>query len=211
MGWAGLGAWPRVLNRPEKWAEQSISNHYAFEVMYFRQIANPQMKMARLKSGDLQPLCKMPSPSSFFFPEFFSRHSFPRGQSIPRQTARRRLPFTNSRAKQSRSTDLELCSSSFPFAVPISRSVSSRLPYQFVVCWPSVHRRTGSPLGSSTDLHQVLSRAASSYCALLRPNAHAKLAKEDARCFSYRAKWWRREGKPREGKKKAREVEPRIP
>ena len=148
--------------------------------------------MARLRSGDLQPLCKMPSPSSFFPRNFISRHSFPRGQSIPRQTAHRRLPFTNSRAKQPRSTDRELRSSSFSFAVPISRSVSSRSPYQFVVCWPSVRRRTGSPLGSSTDLHR-------------------ELAKEDVRCFSYRAKWWRREGKPREGKKKAREVEPRIP
>jgi len=118
------------------------------------------MKMARLKSVDLQPLCKMPSPSSFFSGHFVSRHSFPRGQSIPRQTARRRLPFTNFRAKQPRSTDRELRSSSFPFAVPIAlpifRSVSSRSPYQFVVCWPSVRRRTGSPLGSSTDLHHVL-------------------------------------------------------
>jgi len=95
----------------------------------------------------------------FFSENFVSRHSFPRGQSIPRQTARRRLPFTNSRAKQPRSTDCELRSSSFPFAVPIavpiSRSVSSRSPYQFVVCWPSVCRRIGSPLGSSIDLHQV--------------------------------------------------------
>ena len=114
------------------------------------------MKMARLKSDDLQLLCKMPNPSSFFSENFVSRHSFPRGQSIPRQTARRRLPFTNSRAKQPRSTDRELRSSSFPFAITISRSVSSRSPYQFVVCWPSVRRRTGSPLGSSTDLHQVL-------------------------------------------------------
>jgi len=40
-----------------------------------------------------------------FFPEnFVSRHSFPRGQSIPRQTARHR----------------ELRTSSFPFAVPIA-------------------------------------------------------------------------------------------
>ena len=31
------------------------------------------MKMARLKSGDLQPLCKMPSPSSFFFLEILFR------------------------------------------------------------------------------------------------------------------------------------------
>ena len=92
-----------------------------------------------------------------FFPgNFVSRHSFMRGQSIPRQTARRRLPFTNSRAKQPRSTDRELRSSSFPLAIPISRSVSSCSPYQFVACWPSVRRRTGSPLGSSTDLHQVL-------------------------------------------------------
>ena len=66
------------------------------------------------------------------------------------------LPSSNSRAKQPRNTDRELRSSSFPFAVPISRSVSSRSPYQFVVCWPSVRHRTGSPLGSSTDLHQVL-------------------------------------------------------
>ena len=29
--------------------------------------------MARLKSGDLQPLCKMPSPSSFFFLEILFR------------------------------------------------------------------------------------------------------------------------------------------
>ena len=72
--------------------------------MHFRQIANPQMKMARLKSGDLQPLCKMRSPSSFFPGNFVSRHSFLRGQSIPRQTTRRR----------------ELRSSSFPFAVPIA-------------------------------------------------------------------------------------------
>jgi hypothetical protein len=57
----------------------------------------------------------------------------------------------------------------------------------------------------------ILSLAASSYCALLRPNARAKLANEDARCFSYRAKWWQHEGKPREEKKKAREVEPKIP
>ncbi|OQU89846.1 hypothetical protein SORBI_3002G282150 [Sorghum bicolor] len=102
----------------------------------------------------------MPSSSSFFSGNFVSRHSFPRGQSIPRQTARRRLPFTNSSAKQPRSTDRELRSLSFPFAVPnvvpTSRSVSSRSPYQFVVCWPSVRRRTGSPFGSSTDLHQVL-------------------------------------------------------
>ena len=53
----------------------------------------------------------------FFFPEnFVSRHSFPRDQSIPCQTARRRLSFTNSRAKQPRSTDCEMRSSSFPFA-----------------------------------------------------------------------------------------------
>jgi len=59
------------LNRPYTDAScKSISNHYAFEVMHFRQIANPQMKIARLKSGDLQPLCKMSSPSSFFFRKF---------------------------------------------------------------------------------------------------------------------------------------------
>jgi len=61
----------------------------------------------------------------FFFGNFVSRHSFPCGQSIPRQTARRRLPFTNSRAKQPRSTDRELRSSSFPFAVPIAAANSS--------------------------------------------------------------------------------------
>ena len=57
VGWSGT--WIH-LNPHVK----SISNYYAFEVMHFRQIANPQMKMARLKSDDLQPLCKMPSPSS---------------------------------------------------------------------------------------------------------------------------------------------------
>ncbi|KAG0515904.1 hypothetical protein BDA96_10G317100 [Sorghum bicolor] len=193
----------------------------------------------------------MPSPSSFFFGNFVSRHSFPRGQSIPRQTARRRLPFTNSRAKQPRSTDRELRSSSFPFAVPIalpiSRSVSSRSPYQFVVCWPSIRRRTGSPLAPvpisirscspsvSGRRHQFVVKAGrrhqSSRCSSRAAEFReanmgsrvpengssritqriAKLAKEDAQCFSYRAKWWRREGKSREGKKKAREVEPRIP
>ena len=40
--------------------------------MHFRQIANPQIKMARLKLGDLQQLCKMPSPS-FFFSEILFR------------------------------------------------------------------------------------------------------------------------------------------
>ena len=122
--------------------------------MHFRQITNPQMKMARLKSGDLQPLCKMLSSLSFF-PEILFRGTPSRAAN----RSRAKLPFTNSRAKQPRSTDCELRSSSFPFAVPIavpiSRSVSSRSPYQFVVCWPSVRRRTGSPLGSSTDLHQV--------------------------------------------------------
>ena len=101
---------------------KSISNHYAFEVMHFRQIANPQMKMARLKSGDLQPLCKMPSPSYFFPGNFVSRHSFPRGQSIPRQTARRRLPFTNSRPLAPVPISIRSC----------SPSVSGRR-HQFVV------------------------------------------------------------------------------
>ena len=56
--------------------------------MHFRQIANPQMRMARLKSGDLQPLCKMPSRSRAKLP---ARLSFPRGTPSTRgQTARRR-------------------------------------------------------------------------------------------------------------------------
>ena len=107
--------------------------------MYFRQIANPQMKMARLKSGDLQPLCKMPSPSSFFPGNFVSRHSFPRGQSIPRQTARRRLPFTNSRAN-SRAVPIVSC------AVRRSRS-QYRTQYRSPVPLVPVHRTSSSSVG----------------------------------------------------------------
>ena len=60
---------------------QSISNYYAFEVMHFKQITNPQMKMTRLKLDDLQPLCKMSSQSGAKLPATLhpARYSFPRG------------------------------------------------------------------------------------------------------------------------------------
>jgi len=87
----------------------------------------------------------------------------------------RRLPFINSHAKQPHNTDRELRSSSFPFAVPIivpiSRSVSSRSPYQFVVCWPSVRRRTDIALMKKEYLAGVDEEGVvdSSYRALRRP------------------------------------------
>jgi len=54
--------------------------------MHFRQIANPQMKMARLKSGNLQPLCKMPSPSSFFPAKSPSRQKQPNPEAANSKT-----------------------------------------------------------------------------------------------------------------------------
>jgi len=96
---------------------------------------------------------------------------------------------------------LAISSSSYRFAPWLQyRSPSGPVPHQFPVAAISSSSRQVAAIS-----RVVLSYAASSYCALLRPNARAKLAKKDARCFSYRAKWWRREGK-----KKAREMEPRI-
>ncbi|KAG0547212.1 hypothetical protein BDA96_01G060300 [Sorghum bicolor] len=98
--------------------------------MHFRQIANPQMKMARLKSGDLQPLCKMPSPSSFFSWKFCFAALFSARPIDPAPNSPPSSPVHQFPRQQPRSTDRELRSSSFPFAVPIAvpifRSVSSR-------------------------------------------------------------------------------------
>ena len=83
--------------RGSRRGNKSISNRYAFGAMHFGQLEHPQMKMARLYSGVLQPLCKMHSPTCVFFPEIsFSRQSFPRRKFFPRQTT------PHSRAKHRR-------------------------------------------------------------------------------------------------------------
>ena len=94
-------------------------------------------------------------------------------------------------------------------AVRRSRS-QYRSQYRSPVQLVPVHRTSSSFVGHQFVVVQVRPLAPVTISIRSR-NARVKLAKEDARCFSYRVKWWRREGKPREEKKKAREVEPRIP
>ena len=160
----------------------------------------------------------------FFFSEILFRGTLSRAanRSRAKQPSRSPIPTPNSRAVPIVSCTVRRSRSQYRSPVPlvpVHRTSSSSVGHQFVV--PGRQQQNpryrideeGVPGRRWWGRRRrfVLSRAASSYCALLRPNARAKLAKEDARCFSYRTKWWRREGKPREGKKKAREVEPRIP
>ena len=60
---------------------------------------------------------------------FFSEILFRGTPSRAANRSRGKQPRSTD-GKQPRSTDRELRSSSFPFAVPISRSISSRSPYQ---------------------------------------------------------------------------------
>ena len=109
--------------------------------MHFRQIANLQMKMARLKSGDLQPLCKMPSPSSFFFLEILFRGTPSRAANRsrakqPAVVSRSPIPAPNSRTVPIVSCTVRRSRSQYRSPVPlvpVHRTSSSYVGHQFVV------------------------------------------------------------------------------
>ena len=109
-------------------------------IMHFRQIANPQIKMARLKLGDLQQLCKMPSPS-FFFSEILFRGTPSRAANRsrakqPAVVSHSPIPAPNSRAVPIVSCAVRRSRSQYRSPVPlvsVHRTSSSSVGHQFVV------------------------------------------------------------------------------